>query len=150
MATQNVPPFNTIPTSTQAKVVERLTMTDANTIVHELTYSDPEVFTAPWTTRIEWNRDDKYQFFEYACHEGNVQVRGYITSSRAQRAAAAASKTPPPAETDSRERFAQQFDYDPAAGDAPAGFGGPPGGRPPSAPPATPPAAPAPTPKPGS
>jgi hypothetical protein len=86
MATFGVPPFNTIPTSEKAKVVERLTMTGPDSIVYELTYSDPETFTAPFTARLDWSRNDKYQFFEYACHEGNVQVRNYITASRAQRA----------------------------------------------------------------
>ncbi len=85
MATRGVPPWNTIPTSEQAKVVERLTMTGADTITYEMTYSDPEVFTAPWTIRYDWTRDDSYEFFEYACHEGNVQVRNYITASRAGR-----------------------------------------------------------------
>jgi hypothetical protein len=50
-----------------------------------MTYSDPEVFTAPWTLRYDWTRDESYEFFEYACHEGNVQVRNYITASRAGR-----------------------------------------------------------------
>ncbi|HZV56457.1 MAG TPA: hypothetical protein VFF89_02175 [Sphingobium sp.] len=114
MATQNVPPFNTIPMSKQAKVVERITMTGPNSIVHELTYSDPEVYTAPWTTRIEWARDDDYQFFEYACHEGNVQIRNYITASRAHREQIAAG-TAKADEPDTRDRFAQPFDRDPAA-----------------------------------
>jgi hypothetical protein len=114
MATQAVPPFNTIPTSTQAKTVERLTMTDAKTITYEITYNDPEVFTAPWTVRMNWDRDDSYQFFEYACHEGDVQVRNYITSSRAHRANVAAGKASAN-EPDSRARFAQPFDRDPAA-----------------------------------
>ena len=83
MATLGVPPFNTIPTSAQAKVVERLTPTGADSIVYEATYSDPEVFTAPWTARLDWTRNDSYEFYEYACHEGNVQVRNYISSSRA-------------------------------------------------------------------
>lgn len=83
MATMGVPPWNTIPTSAQAKVVERLTMTGPDSIVYELTYADPEVFTAPWTARLDWTRNDDYEFFEYACHEGNVQVRNYITASRA-------------------------------------------------------------------
>jgi hypothetical protein len=83
MATMGVPPFNTIPTSKEAKVVERLTMTAADHIVYEMNYSDPQVFTAPWTARLDWTRNDEYEFFEYACHEGNVQVRNYITSSRA-------------------------------------------------------------------
>ncbi|MFC3097457.1 hypothetical protein [Alteraurantiacibacter palmitatis] len=83
MATLGVPPFNTIPTSLQAKVVERLTMTGPDSIIYELTYDDPEVFTAPWTARLDWSRNDDYSFFEYACHEGNVQIRNYITASRA-------------------------------------------------------------------
>ena len=83
MATMGVPPNNTIPTSEKAKVVEKLHMTGPNSIIYELTYSDPEVFTAPWTARLDWTRDDEYEFFEYACHEGNVQVRNYITASRA-------------------------------------------------------------------
>ena len=85
MATRGIPPWNTIPTSAQAKVVERLTMTGENTITYEMTYSDPIVFTAPWTVRFDWTRDESYDFFEYACHEGNVQVRNYITASRAGR-----------------------------------------------------------------
>jgi hypothetical protein len=83
MATMGVPPWNTIPTSKKAKVVERLTPTGPDSIVYEMTYSDPEVFTAPFTARLDWTRNDDYAFFEYACHEGNVQVRNYITASRA-------------------------------------------------------------------
>ncbi len=113
MATQGVPPFNTIPTSQQAKTVERLTMTDAKTIVYEVTYTDPEVFTAPWTARLNWDRDDSYQFYEYACHEGDEQIRNYITASHAHRAAIAAGKVPAD-EKDSRARFAVPFDVDPA------------------------------------
>lgn len=114
MATQNVPPFNTIPTSTKARSVERLTMTGPNSMTYEITYEDPEVFTKPWTARLEWARDDKYQFFEYACIEGDVQVFNYIKASRAARAQAAAG-TAKPEEKDSRSRFAVQFDFDPAA-----------------------------------
>src|SRR3569623_2592956 len=49
MATRGVPAWNTIPTSKQAKVTERFTMVGPNTIPYQMTYSDPEVFTAPWT-----------------------------------------------------------------------------------------------------
>jgi hypothetical protein len=113
MATQAVPPFNTIPTSKQAKTVERLTMTGPTAITYEITYTDPEVYTAPWTVRLEWNRDNDYKFFEYACHEGNVQLRNYITASRAHRADIAAGKVPAN-EADPRARFAVPFDRDPA------------------------------------
>jgi hypothetical protein len=134
MATQNVPPFNTIPTSVQAHTVERLTMVDANTMDYQITYDDPQVFTKPWTARFEWARDDSYQFFEYACIEGDVQVANYIKASRAERAAiAAGTKKPEVGAADSRNTFAKQFDYDPAANDRPAfpGRGGPRGAAPP-------------------
>ncbi len=50
-----------------------------------MTYSDPEVFTAPFTARLDWTRNSSYEFYEYACHEGDVQVRNYITADRAGR-----------------------------------------------------------------
>lgn len=114
MATQNVPPFNTIPTSTKAKTIERLTMTGPNAILYEITYDDPEVFTAPWTAQLEWTRNDKYEMPEYACHEGNTMVRNYITASRAHRRDVAAGKAEE-IKSDTRDRFAQQFDFDPVA-----------------------------------
>jgi len=145
MASQNVPPFNTIPTSPRAHTVERLTMTGPNSLTYELTYDDPEVFTKPWIARLEWARDDDYQFFEYACHEGDVQVRNYITASRAyrQQIARGESQAIPP-QNDDRARFAQQFDYDPAANDRPAPAGPPRGAAPPPA------ATPTPAPRSGS
>jgi hypothetical protein len=73
-----------VPMSEQARTVERLTMTGPGTIVYRVTYSDPEVFTAPWSAEVEWTRDDNYRMFEYACHEGN-EVRELINASRAQR-----------------------------------------------------------------
>ena len=47
------------------------------------------MFTAPWTARITWTRDDGYEFYEYACHEGNVSIRNHINASRAERREAA-------------------------------------------------------------
>jgi hypothetical protein len=31
-------------------------------------------------------RDDDYQMYEYACHEGNTAIRNYIETSRFERA----------------------------------------------------------------
>lgn len=132
-----VPAFNTVPMSSDAKTVERLTMTGPDAIVHELTYTDPQVYTAPWTTRIEWSRDDNYQFFEYACHEGNYMPRDYINASRAQQARiAAGEEAAVTAENDDRSRFALPFDWDPGVGPRP----GPGGAGAPPPPPAPPPA----------
>ena len=85
VGTWGSPPRNDTPQSSEASMVERFTMTGPDTIVYEVTYSDPVVYTAPWTARLDWQRNEDYQIFEYACHEGNVQIRGYINSSRAQR-----------------------------------------------------------------
>ena len=87
MATRGVPPNNTVPMSEQATVLEKFYMVGPNTITYEMTYSDPVIWTAPFTTRVNWTRDDSYQFYEYACHEGDVQIRNYITSNRALREA---------------------------------------------------------------
>ena len=56
-------------------VVERFTLTDANTIQYQATLEDPKVFTKPWTIRFNaFNRAPAdHQLFEYACHEGNIR-----------------------------------------------------------------------------
>ena len=86
VGTWGSPRENDTPVSDQAHVLERFTMTGPDSIVYDVTYTDPVVYTAPWTARLDWKRNDKYQIYEYACHEGNVQIAGYISSSRAQRA----------------------------------------------------------------
>lgn len=81
------PRNNDSPVSREAHLVERLTMTGPDSIVYEMTFTDPVNYTAPWGARTVWQRDDEYEQFEYACHEGNVQIRNYITADRAAREA---------------------------------------------------------------
>jgi len=85
IVTSGSPPENDTPVSVQAKILERFTMTGPDTIAYDMTYSDPVIFAAPWGVRFDWKRNEDYEFFEYGCHEGNVQIRNYITASRAQR-----------------------------------------------------------------
>lgn len=89
IGTTGSPRENDTPVSEQARMVERFHMVGPGAIIYEFTWEDPVVFTEPWSARLEWQRDDDYGMFEYACHEGNVQVRNYINASRAERAAAA-------------------------------------------------------------
>jgi len=113
-------PLDTIPVSTKAHSIEKLTMTGPNSILYQVTYDDPDVFTAPWTAQEEWTRNDKYQMFEYACLEGDVQVRNYIKASRAARAQiAAGTRKPETIDKDSRSRFTKTFDFDPVAPGSP-------------------------------
>jgi hypothetical protein len=79
------PAWNTIPMSPEAHVTERFTPIGPNTITYEMTYSDPVYWTAPFTLRMDWTRNEKYKFFEYACHEGDVQVHNYIIADHAKR-----------------------------------------------------------------
>ena len=67
-----------VPNSTEMVMVERLTPTSANEIRYEATVTDPVVLTAPFKYDFPWRRNDDYVQYEYACHEGNVQIRGYI------------------------------------------------------------------------
>ena len=90
IGTTGSPPENDTPVSERARLTERFTMTGPDSIVYEFTWDDPVVFTAPWTARLDWVRDDDFGIYEYACHEGNVQIRNFITASRAERADAAA------------------------------------------------------------
>ena len=114
--------FDTLPMSNRTRTVERLTMTSPTTLTYQITYSDPETFTKPWTAQLEWVRNDKYKLFEYACHEGDVQIRNYITSSRARRAKLAKGEQAEQV-ADDRLRFVQQFDRDPALGAPPGPTG---------------------------
>jgi hypothetical protein len=86
--TVNSPPDNKTPVSESARYTERFTITGPDTVNYRATWNDPVVFTQPWTVSLDWRRNESYGMFEYACHEGDVQIRNFITASRAQRAAA--------------------------------------------------------------
>ena len=69
------------PNSAQMKLTERLTPTGPDQIRYEAWIEDPVMLTAPYKIDMPWQRNPNYEFFEYACHEGNVQIRGYITAT---------------------------------------------------------------------
>lgn len=74
--------------SDQAHIVERFTRTDADTIQYEVTIDDPKVYTRTWKVSIPLERDDAYQMYEYACHEGNKAVEDVLRGGRARDRAA--------------------------------------------------------------
>ena len=78
------PPIN--PTSVNMHITERFTRTDNDTIEYQMKVEDPEVIVSPWAVQFPLKLDNKYQMFEYACHEGNTAIRGYIETSRYERA----------------------------------------------------------------
>ena len=66
------------------KIVERFTRVDDDTIDYSVTIDDPKPFTAPWTVAMPLNRDNTYQIYEYACHEGNYGLENSLRSGRAE------------------------------------------------------------------
>ena len=84
-----------LPQSEALHVVERFTRVDADTIGYEVTIEDPEAYTRPWKVAMPLSRDQGYQMYEYACHEGNTAIELILGGSRAEEKAAreAASKS---------------------------------------------------------
>ena len=38
--------------------------------------------TRRWTVLLPWQKDDNYQMFEYACHEGNLGMEGILAGGK--------------------------------------------------------------------
>ena len=55
-------------------VVERFTRVDANTILYQFTVDDPTSWTSAWSAEIPMVKTEG-PLFEFACHEGNYDLR---------------------------------------------------------------------------
>jgi hypothetical protein len=66
--------------SDAARVVERFTLIDRDTIHYQATLEDPNVYTRPWTIAfpIRRNPDVKFELLEEACHEGERNTQPLI------------------------------------------------------------------------
>ncbi len=82
------PEGNRFPTSERMRITERLTRLNDRMMLYEITTEDPLVLTRPWTARFPLKMDNSYKWWEYACIEGNRTIPDYISTSRAERAAA--------------------------------------------------------------
>lgn len=74
------------PSTPNLRVTERLTRTADDAIDYQIRVEDPEILTTGWTAAYPMQRDNDYQIYEYACHEGNTAIRNYIETSRFERA----------------------------------------------------------------
>jgi hypothetical protein len=74
------------PETTNMRIVERFTRVAKDAIDFKMTVEDPEVLaTGSYTVAYPTYLDNKYDMYEYACHEGNTAVRNYIVTSRFER-----------------------------------------------------------------
>ena len=71
------------------ELVERFTPISADVLQYEVAVHDPKTWAAPWKVAFPLKRESDYQFFEYACHEGNNAMRNILSGSRADERAAA-------------------------------------------------------------
>ena len=65
------------------RLVERFTRAGADTLVYEVTVTDPDTWAGPWTARIPI-RQSEGPLFEYACHEGNYAMYNTLAGARAE------------------------------------------------------------------
>ena len=103
LAVVGSPAGNRFPQSDQLKTTERITRLSNDMWLYEIKTEDPVILTGPFTVRYPMKNDPSYEWWEYACHEGNSIVPNYTNTSRHERAnpvqeaAVAATEPPPPA-----------------------------------------------------
>ena len=66
---------------TTARLVERFTRVDADTVAYEFTLDDPVTWTKPWSATFPLIEIDE-GLFEYACHEGNYALVNMLRAAR--------------------------------------------------------------------
>ncbi|MGE3512372.1 MAG: hypothetical protein AB7N65_26200 [Vicinamibacterales bacterium] len=62
-------------------LVERFTLANSDTLIYEFTIDDPTVWTKPWTVSLPMTRSNEL-IYEYACHEGNYDMRYMLSGAR--------------------------------------------------------------------
>jgi hypothetical protein len=80
------PQGNRWPVSDQMKTTERFTRLNKDFILYEIKTEDPLIMTRPYTVRFPMKNDPTYDWWEYACHEGNTAIPNYVNTSRYERA----------------------------------------------------------------
>ena len=67
----------------QARITERFSRLDDDTLLYRFTVDDPTVYSRPWTGELPMNAVDD-RIYEYACHEGNYALPGILAGARKQ------------------------------------------------------------------
>jgi hypothetical protein len=95
LAVVGSPSGNRFPVSDKMKTTERVTRLNKDVVLYEIKTEDPVVLTRPFTVRYPMRNDPTYQWWEYACHEGNTIVQNYVTTSRFEREHASVERPKP-------------------------------------------------------
>jgi hypothetical protein len=70
------------PVSDAAKVTERFTRIDADTVTYQFTVDDPKTWVKPFSGEYNMVHIDG-GIYEYACHEGNYGMANNLSGARA-------------------------------------------------------------------
>jgi hypothetical protein len=92
LAVVGSPPGDRFPVSDRMKTTERITRLNDDAWLYEIKTEDPVILTRSFTVRYPMRNDPSYEWWEYACHEGNSIITNYITTSRYERAHPAPQK----------------------------------------------------------
>jgi len=85
LAVVGSPAGNRFPVSDQLKTTERITRLNNDMWLYEIKTEDPVIMKGSFTVRYPMQNDPSYQWWEYACHEGNTIVQGYSTTNKHER-----------------------------------------------------------------
>jgi hypothetical protein len=85
LAVVGSPPGNRFPVSDRMKTTERITRLNDDTWLYEIKTEDPVVLTRSFTVRYPMRNDPTYEWWEYACHEGNTIIQNYGETNRHER-----------------------------------------------------------------
>ncbi len=77
--------------SDDLQVVERFTLTGADTLEYVYTIAGADTYAKPWTAALTMKRLDG-DLYEFACHEGNYGLEGILAGARAEERASAAAR----------------------------------------------------------
>jgi len=70
-------------TTASARLTERFTRVDVNTLEYEFTVTDPETWVSSWTASVPLRLNPE-PMFEYACHEGNYSMPVMLGGARVE------------------------------------------------------------------
>jgi hypothetical protein len=85
LAVVGSPAGNRFPVSDKLKTTERITRLNNDMWLYEIKTEDPVIMKGSFTVRYPMRNDPTYEWWEYACHEGNTIIQGYSTTNKYER-----------------------------------------------------------------
>jgi hypothetical protein len=85
--------YRNVPHSENLRIHERLKMIDADHFEDQITYTDPQYLTGPWSWTWTYQRRNGYKMLEYVC-EDNREFADPVTGAQRMRFKTPADKKP--------------------------------------------------------